>query len=185
MHRLDKTTPDSTNYRLSWSPGSEIVYQQEGLHNLRRMNPETQQDEIVLTNDVQGWIPLKPSPAPDGKKIAIYVNLRTEPGLFVITLDKNSERLVYPGDYLPIGWSPSGSFIYALKGLYGSEIVSIGLDDPKPPRSLMAMPGEVREASVSSDGRKIVANVKDKKSDVWLMKNFDPQTSRAQLQPVP
>ena len=185
MRRLDKTAPQSTNLELSWFPSSEIVYQQEGLHNLRRVNPETQQDEVVLADDVQGWIPLKPSPAPDGKKIAIYVNRRTEPGLFVITLDKSSERLVYPGDYLPIGWSPSGSFIYAIKGLYGSEIVSIGLDDPRPPMFLMAMPGEFSQGSVSSDGRKIVTNVKETKSDVWVMKNFDPQTSRAQPLPRP
>jgi len=181
--RLDKTSPANSNYKLSWFPSPEIVYQQGGLHNLHRVNPETQEDEVVLRADVEGWLPFRPSPSPDGKKIAMYLNRRTEPGVFVITLDNGSERLVYPGDYAPIGWSPAGNFIYATKGLSGPEVVSIGLEDSKPPRSLITMPGDFREGAVSPDGRKIVANVVERKSDVWLMNNFDPQTSGAKQPP--
>jgi hypothetical protein len=39
------------------------------------------------------------------------------------------------------------------------------------------LPGDVAEndgASVSPDGKEIVASVMEQKSDVWLMENFDP-----------
>ena len=37
------------------------------------------------------------------------------------------------------------------------------------------MPGDVVDtASVSPNGKEIVVSVSEKKSDVWLMENFDP-----------
>jgi Tol biopolymer transport system component len=180
---LDKTDAANTNEILAWFPSSEILYQQTGLHNLHRVNVETQKQEPVLPADVEGWLPFRPSPSPDGKKIAIYWNRRDQPGLFVITLDKGSKRLVYPGDYLPIGWSPSGDFIYSIKGVFGKEIVAVALEDSKQPRSIITMPGFSQEGTVSPDGRKIIANVREIKSDVWLMTNFDPQATRAKQPP--
>jgi hypothetical protein len=41
------------------------------------------------------------------------------------------------------------------------------------------MPGDINAGTVSPDGRKIIVRVGEEKSDVWLMKDFDPQTVRA------
>jgi hypothetical protein len=38
------------------------------------------------------------------------------------------------------------------------------------------MPGAIDSAAISPDGRKIIVSVTEVKSDVWLMKNFDPQS---------
>jgi eukaryotic-like serine/threonine-protein kinase len=50
-HSLDKTNASTTNYRVAWYPNPEIVYQQPGLHNLRRLNVETQKEESFLLAD--------------------------------------------------------------------------------------------------------------------------------------
>jgi hypothetical protein len=39
------------------------------------------------------------------------------------------------------------------------------------------MAGRINEGTVSPDGRKIIVSVAEEKSDVWLMKNFDPQSA--------
>src|SRR5262249_9224715 len=53
---LDKTNASDTSYYLDWSPSSEIVYQQPGLNNLRRLNVETQEEGPVLSADSKGWL---------------------------------------------------------------------------------------------------------------------------------
>jgi hypothetical protein len=73
--------------------------------------------------------------------------------------------------------------IFGAGEIDGQEIVYIGLEDSKQPRSLITMPGFFRTGAVSPDGRRIIANVGETKSDVWLMNNFDPQTSRAKQPP--
>jgi tRNA A-37 threonylcarbamoyl transferase component Bud32 len=38
----------------------------------------------------------------------------------------------------------------------------------------------INAATLSPDGRKIIVSVGEEKSDVWLLKNFDPQAAQAQ-----
>jgi hypothetical protein len=95
----------------------------------------------------------------------------------VLTLEKFSERSFYPG-VNPLGWSSDGNFIYAFGEAHGREILQIGLGDSKKPRSVITMPGDIKSGAVSLDGRKIIVTVGEEKSDVWLMKDFDPQTVR-------
>jgi serine/threonine protein kinase len=107
---LDKTNASGTNYELAWFPSPEIVYQQPGLHNFRRLKLETQQEDPVLSEDSKGWLPYKPVFSPDGKKIAVNWN-RQPHGLWVITPENYLERFLYPGSYVPLGWSPDGNFV--------------------------------------------------------------------------
>ena len=121
-----------------------------------------------------------PTFSPDGKKIAIFSNGgQADLGAWVFTLEKVSEKLLYR-DVFPLGWSAGGRFIYAFDYRRGREILQIGLGDSKTPKSVMTMPGDLNKSgTVSPDGRKIIVSVGEEKSDVWVMKDFDPQTARA------
>jgi serine/threonine protein kinase len=181
---LDKTNASDTNYALAWFPSSEIVYQQPGLHNLRRLKVETQEEEPVLPENSEGWLPYKPIFSPDGKRIAVNWNRRPH-GVWVITMGKYSERFLYPGGYVPLGWSPDGNFVYAISepGEGGREILQIRPGDSKQSRPIITMPSNLDSGTVSPDGRKIVVSVGEDKSDIWLMKDFDPRIAGANRSP--
>jgi Tol biopolymer transport system component len=174
---LDKTDETGTNYYLAWSPSSDILYAKSGMHNLRRLNVDTQEERPILPEDSEGWLFLKPTVSPDGKKIAIYWNREQARGAWSITLENFSETLLYPR-LVPFGWSSDGNFIYGFVDPDGREILQKRLDDSKKPRSVIILPGILHGGTVSPDGRKIIVSVGEEKSDVWLMKNFDPQTVR-------
>jgi Tol biopolymer transport system component len=170
---LDKTNAAATNNRLAWFPSHEIVYQQPGLRNLRLLNVETQKEEPLLLADSDGWLVDRPNFSPDGKKFAIYWNRGETAGLWIVAHKKYSERFLYPGGY-PIGWSPDGDFIYAIKR-DEPQILQIGLSDSKQTKTLVTMHGGLHSGVVSPDGRKLIVSLGEGKSDAWLMKNFDPQ----------
>jgi len=174
---LDKTDETETNYYLAWSPSPDILYAQSGMHNLRRVNVDTQEERPILPEDSKGFLPSKPAVSPDGKKIAIYWNREPAMGAWSITPEKFSETLLYPR-LVPFGWSSDGNSIYGFVDLHGREILQKRLDDSKKPRSVITLPGTLYSGTVSPDGRKIIVSVGEEKSDVWLMKDFDPQIVR-------
>jgi Tol biopolymer transport system component len=179
VRSLDKTNSSDTNYGLAWAPSAEIIYQQPGLHNLRRLNVETQEEEAILPKDSEGWLPSRPIISPDGKEIALYWNRPDNDGVWVISLEKYSERFFGPRHYSPFGWSPNGNSIYAFIPEGGREMIPIRLGDSKQSKTIITMPGPIDSAAISPDGRKIIVSVTEVKSDVWLMKNFDPQAVQA------
>jgi Tol biopolymer transport system component len=176
---LDKTDTSDSNYELAWSPRPEIVYQPPGIHNLRRLNVETQEERPLLPMDSKGWLITKPIYSLDGKKIAIDWNQSPADGVWITTLEKSSERLLYALAW-PLGWSSDGNFIYAVEDANPRAVLKIGLGDPKRPKSVTTMPGDIKWGAVSPDGRRMIVSVGEEKSDVWVMKNFDPQVVRAQ-----
>jgi Tol biopolymer transport system component len=171
---FDKTNASDTNSYLAWSPNHEIVYQQPGLHNLRRLNPETENEGALLSTDSHGWLISGPNFSPDGKKFAILWNRSKEHGIWIVSLDNHPERSLFPGVYWPLGWSPDAKFILAYPG-NGAEIFQIPLEESKQSTKVATLPGQISSGALSPDGRKIVVEVKEEKSDVWLMRNFDPQ----------
>lgn len=175
---LDKTNAAGTDDLLAWSPTPEIVYQSPGNQNLLRLNVETQEERPLLSKNSDGWL-FGRIFSPDGKKIATFYNPgHGVNGAWVFTPEKFSEGRLYP-HVSPLGWSPDGNFIYTFAHPNGREILQIGLGDSKKPRSVITMPGDINAGTVSPDGRKIIVSVGEEKSDVWLMKDFDPQTVRA------
>ena len=178
--QLEKTDASDTNYGLAWSPSPDIFYQARGsIHNLRRLNVETQGETPLLPKDSDGWLLTAPVFSPDGKKIAIFWNLLPAMGAWVLTLDKFSASLLYP-DVQPFGWSSDGNYIYAFAMNDGQDILQIKLSDSKKPRTVISLPGSIKAGTVSPDGRRIIVSVGEEKSDVWLLKNFDPQAVRSE-----
>jgi len=174
---LGKTDETDTNHYLAWSPSTDILYAKSGMHNLRRLKVDSQEESPLLPVDSEGWLMLNPVFSPDGKKVAIYWNREPAIGAWLITLEKFSESLVYP-QVDPFGWSPDGNFIYAFDANGGREILQIKLGDSKKPKTVITMPGDLNSGTVSPDGRKIIVSVGEEKSDVWLLKDFDPQSVR-------
>jgi hypothetical protein len=59
---------------------------------------------------------------------------------------------------------------------WGREIVRLQVAVPNELTSVATLPGlsVIRGASLSPDGREMVVDAAEGKSDVWLMENFDP-----------
>jgi Tol biopolymer transport system component/DNA-binding winged helix-turn-helix (wHTH) protein len=176
-HPFDKTNASDTNNRLAWFPSPDVVYQSPGLHNLLRMNAETEEEEPVFRTDSEGWLISRPKFSPDGKKFAIFWNRDPSQGLWIATPETKSERLLSPKAYWALGWSPDGNFVYAGES-GGREIVRIAINSSKETTTLITVHGLLDAGSVSPDGREVIFNATEEKSDVWLMRNFDPQSDR-------
>lgn len=175
--QFEKTNAADTNHGLSWFPNSEIVYQQPGLHNLRGLNPDTQQEEPLLPVDSEGWLVSRPKFSPDGKTFALLWNRPPTQGLWIANLQTHSEQAVSPNPYWALGWSPDGTFLYAGKW-GGRDIVRIDVRNSKETKTNIPVHGLLNAGAVSPDGRKVIVGAEEDKSDVWLMKNFDPQADR-------
>jgi len=178
---LMNTNASDTQNEIAWSPGSDIVYQQPGMENFLRVSDKTHEQNPVIQQDQSvGWVPHKPVFSPNGKKMAIWWN-RKEKGLWIISLEPYSETFLLAGWFYPFGWSPDGKSLYAVRLVAGEirrrEIVRIQLAAPNKVTSVATLPGDVADydgADVSPDGKQIFASVGEKKSDVWIMENFDP-----------
>jgi serine/threonine protein kinase/WD40 repeat protein len=177
---LEHSNTAGSNNELAWFPSPEIVYQVPGVKNLRRIDNQTQEEKLVMPDPSVGGIPERPIFSADGKKIAVFWNrlpaLGT--GLWVISLAPYSETsvLAAQGQYgtNPLGWSPDGKYVYAVRG---REVLKVGLGSPNHPIPIATLPADVVDnlsGGMSPDGREIVVPLSEARSDVWIMENFDP-----------
>jgi Tol biopolymer transport system component len=163
----------SDNYQLTWAPGRRILYQVPSADNFKILDPVTGEEEFLLKGGFLGWI-FNPRYSPDGTIVAVWWNrkVRSEIGIYLISLKDRSVKALTKGDIRPVSWSPDGNTVYAFRSFTG-EIVAIPVAGGNP-RNVLTLPGRITDATVSLDGRKIVGSVAEEKSDVWLMENFDP-----------
>jgi hypothetical protein len=114
--------------------------------------------------------------------LATYWN-RRDGGLWIISLEPYSETFVLAGIVDPFGWSADGKYVYAVRQ---GEIIRVRATAANEFISLAALPSGIAhnrfDAGVSPDGRQIIVDVEEEKSDVWFMENFDPSASRARTQ---
>jgi Tol biopolymer transport system component len=174
---LQHTNASNTGDELAWWPSPNIVYQQPQDRNFLQINDKTREETAIIRDQSVGWVPGKPVFSPDGKKIAVSWN-REHPGLWIISQEPYSETFLQTDPTYPLGWSPDGKYIYAVRGVApGREIVRVQVAVPHEVVLVVTLPGSVAEgdsAGVSPDGKQIIASVSEEKSDVWLMENFDP-----------
>jgi serine/threonine protein kinase len=181
---LAQTNPADTSAEVIWFPSPEIVYQEPGNRNLRRLDRQTQEEKLLIPDPSVGWVPYRPVFSPDGKKIALHWNRHPNRGLWMISPEPYSETLLLVekatefAETLPVGWSPDGKYVYATSG---RKILKVGLASPNHPVPVATLPGDVVEdlsGGMSPDGREIVVPLDEAKSDVWIMENFDPAAVR-------
>ena len=178
---LDKSNASETNYNLTWSPNPYLIYPASGLHNLRRLNVKTQEETPILSKDSKGWLFGEPAVSPDGKKIAIGWNRGDGTDVAgLVTGGDASPSPLYAG-VIPFGWSSDGNFIYTFGETEPEvrEILQLKPGESNKPKTVIALPGPIQSGAVSPDGRKIIVSVGEEKSDVWLLKDFDPEAGRA------
>ena len=174
---LDKTNASDTNDYLTWSPNPYLIYPARGMHNLRRLNIETQEETPILPKDSDGWLATNQQSRLTAKRL-LSAGIRDEgPGAWLITGEGASASLLYAGA-IPFGWSSDGNFIYAFAFPQGREILQLKLGESKKPKTVVTLPGPIGDGTVSPDGRKIIVSVGEEKSDVWLLKDFDPEAAR-------
>ncbi len=166
--------------KVSWWPGSDIVYQQSRMRNFLRIDTRTQEEIPLIPQgeSVGTLFPHKPVFSPDGKKMAFFWNQKRK-GLWMISLNPYAETFLLPGIINPFGWSPDGKYVYAIRsGTVGEgrEIVKVQLSNPNEVTSVATLPGDVVNfdgATVSPDGHEAIVSVREDKSDVWLMKTSE------------
>jgi len=95
----------------------------------------------------------------------------------LVALTDYSERPLYAGRYIPFGWSPNGNSVYAT-GFDSSEILEIDVHNSKNPRKITTIPKFMYGTAITPDGRKLILSMVEEFSDIWIMENFDPETSK-------
>jgi Tol biopolymer transport system component/DNA-binding winged helix-turn-helix (wHTH) protein len=189
-HAVSSGDLSADNLELAWAPSSRILYQQVGNRNFYALDPQTNQEHLLVRDSSVGWM-FSPVHAPDRKAIAVAWNRRPKRGIWIIDGEDSREGLLYEAAVPPvvIGWSADGRSVFALEGgrpIYRGLIASRGetLTEAKIVRisardgeshSVMALPfAEVGGVSMTPDGRRFVCTVYSSRSDVWLVDNFDP-----------
>jgi serine/threonine protein kinase len=169
---LEETNTANTNNYLAWWPSRDIVYQKSGIRNYLRINGSAQTAVIPPPKESAGWLPDRPIFSPGGNKAAVFWNRQPEKGLWIISLEPYSET--FAGSIYPVGWSPDGKYVYAVRQGSG-EIISVRSAPPNEISSVAALPGDIvgfDSASVSPDGRQVIVSVGRRESDVWLMEHL-------------
>jgi Tol biopolymer transport system component len=190
MPRALSSNDLSDSFDLTWSPGSQILYQQAGNRNYYELDPETRTERPFVKDSSVGWI-FSPVYSPDGRKIAVQWNRRPNRGIWIIDINDRHETLVYrtsAASTMPIGWSGDGSAIYAVEGknstyrgltaplgetLTDAKILMVSLNG-RDVKTVAALPfEEIGSVSMTPNGRKFVFPVYSSRSDVWVVDNFD------------
>ena len=173
--RLEMTDATNTYYRMTWFPSSDIIYQQPGMHNLRRVNPYKMTDEPVLPKDSEGQLINRPRFSPDGKTFTIAWLRKEGSWLWAVTPEKHEERFLHSDKFCAIGWSADGKSLYLTKSQDEPDIYEMEINGSHEPQLMVTVPGIIGTGAVSPDGHNIIVNVLQERSDVWLMSNFDAQ----------
>jgi Tol biopolymer transport system component len=167
------------SFWVAWAPDPDILYHRPGNRNFHVLNPKTEEERALVANDSVGPM-FDLTTSPDGKSVAVLWNRkgRAMDGIWVISLEDSSQTFLYRTDGDPIRWSADGKWIYVLDGLAaetkGAQIIRIPAAGGEP-EAVVTLPFEnVYPVSMTSDGSRIVCNVSETQSDVWLMENFDP-----------
>ncbi len=167
-----------------WSPGAQIMYQRTGNRNFHLLDPRTEEERPLVSNELVGWM-FFPRYSPDGKSVAVYWNRweggRSFRGLWRISLEDSSQVRLADGKLKPIEWSADGRWIYAWNPeRKPAEIMMVPAYGGKP-KTYVVLPFEnVGEwyITMTPDGKMIVCVVPETQSDVWLMENFDPEVGK-------
>jgi Tol biopolymer transport system component len=182
---LENTKPSDTNDNLAWWPSRDIVYQQPGQRHFLQISDKTHEEKQLVQNDQSvGSFPHQPAFSPDGKKMAVHWNRPDKRGIWIISLEPYSEILLLSGLIYPVGWSPDGEYVYAIRAYAassGRQIIRVQVIAPNEAASVATLPGDLVSfdtASVILDGKEIVVSVSEEKSYVWLMENIDPSAAR-------
>jgi len=178
IHHFKKTNIASP-WWLSWAPSPNIVYNKPGNYKLFVLDPEDGNEKELIRDEDVGHI-IHPVYSPDLKKLAVAWNHPEMTGLWVIPV-KDSVRLekaipLIEGSVFPFGWSKDSKWIYTFdegKDTEGKQVLTVSAEDGTV-RDSFKLPFKHVSKPSSVDGEVFACTVTESQSDVWVVKNFDP-----------
>jgi len=181
-YRFAGSLVSGETFKLVWSPGQKILYQRPGHRNFIVLNPDSREENPLVKDDSVGWM-FEPKHSSDGKKIVVNWNRGSSSGssgLWLISLDDSSQRLLLKGSNEPIGWSSDDKCVYFKEqDIKELKIFMVSVENGQV-KTLSTIPatsemGQPQMPCLTSDGRKFVFECKKTLSDVWVVKDFDPE----------
>jgi serine/threonine protein kinase/Tol biopolymer transport system component len=167
---------------IIWAPYEDILYYRPSWRNFHFLNPQTEKERPLVSNDSVGWL-FNPCYSPDKQKVAVWWNRREKgkrtSGLWVISLIDSSQVRLSPKMLWPVGWSSDGMWIYAVVYTQPNKIIKVHADKGIE-EEVYSLPGKIFrnymvQTDLSTDANIIVDPEVTRQSDIWLMKNFDPE----------
>jgi Tol biopolymer transport system component len=162
---------------LAWAPGRAILYHWPGNRNFHLLDPVTEEERPLVRNEHVGWM-FFPRYDPNGRRIAVNWNRKDGRGIWVISLDDGSQRLVrkLADGFRTASWSADGTALYLIETQKGGKVLLRVAVRGGEPKIVAVLPIEkpVQEEIVSPDGRRIICAVVESVSDVWMVEHFDP-----------
>ena len=165
---------------IVWAPGSHILYQKIGNRNFQILNPKTEKETPLVKDESVGAI-FTPVYSPDGTKVAVYCIRHNGQGVWVVSLEDSSEKLLrkgismYPFIFEPLAWSSDGNWVYAYEESPGKkEYLMIEVESGKT-RPMPIIPFTIEGKTyykLIDDKPEIFVDAKTQ-SDVWVIQNFD------------
>jgi len=156
---------------VTWSPGREILYQIPGNRNFSLLDPATEAERPLVPNDSVGWM-FSASWSPDQEHVAVRWNRRPGGSLWVVSTADTVQRRLFPSDVSPWTWEDSGAGILAPMG---DSVVRISYPTGDTTTVARFPAGRIEASDFTPDLRTMVYTILERKSDIWLVENFDPE----------
>jgi dipeptidyl aminopeptidase/acylaminoacyl peptidase len=163
---------------LSWAPLDIIVAQVPGNRDFYKLDPRAGTVGRLIANDSIGWI-FNPTPSVRGEIATDWNRLPdSEDGLWLISIDGSHQEqmtgLKELGLGTPLNWSVDGTQLYWIS-LSGGYLFRSYRDGTATDTILHLGADSLASIAVSPDAKYIFAVLSERKQDVWLIENFDPE----------
>jgi eukaryotic-like serine/threonine-protein kinase len=177
--------PVGANLLVATTPEGGIAWQQmtSGKYmNYRIRDLATGAEEYLVAESEAGWV-FRPVFSRNGDKVAVFWNRgKGQRGLWVLTWPGRAGRMLRDNAH-PIGWSPDGEWVMAFDEDRRADLLAISATTGES-RVLATLPAGDFNASGSGlgyatpDGKSLVVVIEERRSDAWLIENFDPRVTR-------
>ncbi len=160
---------------LAWAPGSTILYQshEQGYGSI---DPATG-SEVPLFGAGSIGYPFAMVVAPGGK-VAAYLMILNEPGVYLIDLTTRQSTLLHDGRLWPIQWSVSGDEVFAFDEALNS-IVAVRLSGGSRVVGHLPFPATFTSGFTSDGKGRFIFPRERVEGDVWAIENLDAKYREA------
>jgi Tol biopolymer transport system component len=175
QQRKLETSEVAPSYIVTWIPGGHVGWQQTtpGKQVNYRIRDITTGREEFLVKEGSGSVS-GPIFSPRDDQVVLLWTRPERPGLWVLTWPGREDRFLTSEYARPLGWSPDGLWIYALRNS-GQHVLRISARTGDIEIATTFKTGRISSGDVTPDGRYVVCSVLEYRGDAWLIENFDPQ----------
>jgi Tol biopolymer transport system component len=168
---FDRTEP---SFRLSWAPGTRILYQRPRNRNYHFLEPSTSAEEPLLATDTIGWV-FNAAALSNDRRVVVYWN-RDRRGVWLVASPDSARLLIEAKGnqvLIPSGRSADGQSIYVLE-YPTNRLLEVALADGSV-RRVIPPPIPDAACTVSEQPRLVlVCHVEQTLADAWTIEDFDP-----------